>query len=368
EFFIEGANPTREVIHNLYEVLRRLCKRGPIEMPMSEIAEHVVAAENDMAVGTALYLLERAKFIERDYRQGSRTYTTRLVEPVKALDDLEIDYDRLDAKRARDTAKLRRMIDYADHHGCRHAFILQYFGDTETREHCGACDCCLRTVRPKRRARKAQTEAPPLETSAEEKTVLLQKALSCVARMEGRFGLGRITLVLVGSRSKDVFDWNLDKLSTYGLLKEFGYDFTIELLRRLAAAKCIHVTADQYPKASLTPLGREVMAARKPLDIELPPFEKLKPAAKQPAAVAAVMGEEPYDEKLFAALRRWRLQLAGKMQVPPYLIYPDKTLKELSRVKPQTEAELLEVRGIGPAKARQFGEETLALIRQHTGE
>ncbi|MBM3891152.1 MAG: ATP-dependent DNA helicase RecQ, partial [Verrucomicrobia bacterium] len=52
EFFIEGANPTREVIHNLYEVLRRLCKRGPIEMPMSEIAEHVVAAENDMAVGT----------------------------------------------------------------------------------------------------------------------------------------------------------------------------------------------------------------------------------------------------------------------------------------------------------------------------
>jgi ATP-dependent DNA helicase RecQ len=78
--------------------------------------------------------------------------------------------------------------------------------------------------------------------------------------------------------------------------------------------------------------------------------------------------EEPYDAKLFDALRRWRRKLAEKMQVPPYLIYPDKTLKELSRVKPQTEAELLEVRGIGPAKASQFGDETLALIQRHTGE
>ncbi|MCX7825495.1 MAG: RecQ family ATP-dependent DNA helicase, partial [Verrucomicrobiae bacterium] len=379
EFFIEGANPTREVIHNLYEVLRRLCKRGPIEMPMSEIAEHVVAAKNDMAVGTALYLLERAGFIERDYRQGSRTYTTRLLEPIKPLDDLEIDYERLDAKRERDFKKLRRMIDYVDCPGCRHGYILNYFGEAGAPSHCNACDNCGRTggaVAPRRPSKKRPSKAAPTtpvapparpEVSAREKTVLLQKALSCVARMNGRFGLGRITLVLVGSRSKEVFDWNLDKLSTYGLLKEFGYDFTIELLRRLVAAGCIHVTADEYPKASLTELGRQVMLARTPLDIELPPFEKPKPAAKQTGGVIAVVAEEPFDKKLLAALRRWRTQLAGKMQVPAYLIYPDKTLKELSRVKPRSEAELLEVRGIGPAKARQFGAETLAEIRRHTG-
>lgn len=377
EFFIEGANPTREIIAGLHQALLRLCKRGPIEMPMSEIAEHVKAAKNDMAVGSALYLLERAGFIARDYRQGSRTYTTRLIEPVKSLDDLAIDFERLDAKHARDQAKLRRMIDYVDHYGCRHGYILDYFGETDAPGRCSACDNCTtvggasvpRRSSKKRVATAAPAEPPtpaaPLEVSAKEKTVLLQKALSCVARMDGRFGLGRITLVLVGSRSKEVFDSQLDELSTYGLLKEFGYDFTLELLRRLGTAGCIEVSGDEYPKASLTELGREVMLAKTPLDIELPPVEKRKPVARKAAAVvAATEAEVPYDVTVFEALRQWRRDVAGRMGIPAYLVYPDATLKELARQKPQTETALLEVRGIGPAKARQFGAETLAIIRE----
>ncbi len=373
EFFIDGANPTREIITSLHLTLLRLCKHGPVEMPMSEIAEHVKAAKNDMAVGTALHLLTRAGFIARDYRQGSRTYTTRLVEPVKPLDELALDFERLDAKRQRDFDKLWRMIDYVDCHGCRHGYILNYFGETDAPEHCSACDNCGIGPAPKRRATKrAKTRvaasapaAPPLDISAKEKTVLLQKALSCVARMDGRFGLGRITLVLVGSRSKEVFDSRLDELSTYGLLKELGYDFTQELLRRLVTAGCIQVTTDEYPKASLTELGRQVMLAKKQISIELPPFEKPKPVARKTssAAAAAAEAEAPYDVALFEALRQWRHDVAGTMGIPAYLVYPDATLKELSRQKPQSEAALLEVRGIGPAKARQFGAETLGIIR-----
>lgn len=196
--------------------------------------------------------------------------------------------------------------------------------------------------------------------------MLLQKALSCVARMNGRFGLGRVTLVLVGSRSKEVFDAQLDELSTYGLLKEFGYDFTLELMRRLVATGCIEVTTDQYPKAALTELGRQVMLAKTPLDIELPPFEKPKSATRKAAAATVAVAEEeaPYDAAIFEALRQWRRDVAGKLGIPAYLVYPDATLKELSRQKPQTHAALLEVRGIGPAKARQFGAETLAVIRE----
>ena len=369
QFFIEGANPTREIIAGLHQALLRLCKRGPIEMPMSEITEHVKAAKNDMAVGSALYLLERASFITRDYRQGSRTYTTRLVEPAKSLEDLAIDFERLDAKRTRDEAKLRRMIDYADHRGCRHAFILDYFGDDEAADHCSVCDNCGGAPPSKRRtaAKREKAVAVPLfepaHVSDDERTLLLQKALSCVARMDGRFGLGRVTLVLVGSRSKEVFDNQLERLSTYGLLKEFGYDFTLELLRRLVAVGCVEVTGDEYPKASLTGLGREVMMAKKPLDIELPPVEKRKAAARRSAEAAAVAPEAPFDARLFEALRQWRLKVADRMGVPAFLIYPDATLKELARHKPQTEEALLEVRGIGPAKARQFGTETLAVIR-----
>jgi ATP-dependent DNA helicase RecQ len=269
------------------------------------------------------------------------------------------------------------MIDYVDCAGCRHGYILNYFGETDAPRHCSACDNCGSagtSAAPRRPSKKrAATTAPveptapvaPLEVSAGEQTVLLQKALSGVARMNGRFGLGRVTLVLVGSRSKEVFDWQLDKLSTYGLLKEFGYDFTLELLRRLAAAGCIEVTADQFPKASLTELGRQVMLAKKSLDIELPPFEKSKPdTRKAAAAVAATEAEAPYDAAIFEALRQWRRDAAAKLGIPAYLVYPDTTLKELSRQKPQTHAALLEVRGIGSAKARQFGAETLAVIRE----
>ena len=107
EFFIEGANPTREIIAELYDVLHRLCQNGPVTMPISDIAEEVSGATNSMAVGTGLYLLERAGFIHREYAQGSRTYTTRLTGPRKPLDELGIDFEALDAKLERDMAKLR---------------------------------------------------------------------------------------------------------------------------------------------------------------------------------------------------------------------------------------------------------------------
>ena len=249
EFFIEGANPSREVIAQLYQALRRLGARGPIEMPITEIAELVPATKNDMAVGSALYLLERAGFISREYRQGSRTYTTRVVEPIKPLEELTIDFERLDRKRARDVARLQRMIEYADHHGCRHHFILKYFGDTETGEGCTVCDNCQ--SKPNAAAR----------LPTEEETVAIRKALSCVARVNGRFGRGRIAQCLAGSRSKEVLDARLDRLSTYGLLKDLGEDYVWSLLNALIRASCLAVSGGQYPTLSCLsrcchPIGR----------------------------------------------------------------------------------------------------------------
>lgn len=356
EFFIDGANPTREIIANLYHVLRRVCERGGVEMPISEIAELVPTAKNEMAVGTALYLLERAGFIARDYRPGSRTYTTTLVEPVKDFADLAIDYDRLEKKRERDLAKLHRIISYADHPGCRHEFILRYFGDDEAAPSCSVCDNCLARV---------DTTARAL---TEEEVVIVQKALSCVARVNGRFGRGRIAQTLVGSRSKDVLDAGLDRLSTYGLLKEQGEDYVWALLNALIKAGCIEVDTGQYPTLSLTPLGRDVMLRKQSvaLTMPVPAAAQKRPTVAKPRR-SSRRGDETvgdYDTKVFEALRAWRREKAARMGVPAFVVFPDRTLEELARVKPKTEAELLEVRGIGPAKARQFGRETLAVIRQ----
>ncbi len=357
EFFIEGANPTREIIAGLYSALRRLCKQGPVEMPISEIAEHVTEAKNDMAVGSALYLLQRSGFIERDYRQGSRTYTTRLVEPVKSFDELKIDFEKLDAKRERDFGKLRRTIQYAGHRGCRHEFILQYFGDTEPHQGCAICDNCL-----------AQTHSEA-RLPTEEETVLLQKALSCVARVNGRFGRGRIAQALAGSRSKEVLEAGLDQLSTYGQLAPFGPDFAWNLLEMLIRFGCLEVGRGEYPTLALTELGGAVMRRQKSISVVMPAFEASKPprsSRKKSArtSVTEATEEEPCDPKLFEALRQWRRDKAAAMgNVPAYVIYPDRTLREISLAKPQTEEELLQVRGIGPAKAGKFGAETLAIIR-----
>jgi len=358
EFFIEGANPTLDIIAGLYHALRRLCARGPVEMSIDDIAEQVPSATNPMAVGSALYQLERAGFIEREYRQGSRTYTTGLVEPVKEFADLPIDFDRLDAKLKRDLGKLHRMIAYADHRGCRHHFILDYFGDTDAEPRCSVCDNCL--------ARTTATHAAA-RLPTEEETVVIQKALSCVARVNERFGRGRIAQTLVGSRSKEVLDARLDRLTTYGLLREQGEDYVWALLDTLIRAGCLEVSAGQYPTLSLSPLGRDVMLRNQTIPLALP--ERATAAAPKKTAKkreAAVKPAEPvdYDAAVFDALRDWRRDKAVAIGIPAYLIFPDRTLQELARVKPQTEAELLEVKGIGPAKARQFGAETLAILRR----
>jgi ATP-dependent DNA helicase RecQ len=356
EFFIEGANPTRAVIVELHAVLERLCRESPVTLPIADIAGHVTGAKNEMVVGTALYLLERAGYIRREYAQGSRTYTTQLVEPAKRLADLAIDYEALDAKRQRDTAKLDRIIAYADHRDCRHHFVLDYFGDAEAPRRCTACDNCLARV----------PHAVRLPT--EEETVIVQKALSCVGRLAGRYGRGRVTQTLVGSHAKEVLDAGLDRLSTYGLLAGEGADYVWGLLEALINAGCIAVSPGQYPTLSLTPLGLDVVHRRRSVPLALPARTAAAPepakGRKPRRAEARSAGPAAYDGPLFEALRRWRREKADALGgVPAYVIYPDATLRELARLKPRTPEDLLGVKGIGPAKARRFGAETLAVIR-----
>lgn len=355
EFFIEGANPTRQIIAGLYRALTDLCCDGPIEMPISEIAEMVSEANNDMAIGSALHLLVRAGFIQRDYRQGSRTYTTRIIEAGKALEDLPIDFARLDTKRKRDFAKLSLMIRYADNHGCRHQYILKYFGDEEVAEHCTICDTCLSKVH--------STSRVPTD----EEMVIIQKALSCVARLNGRFGRGRIAQALVGSRSKEVLDAGLDQLSTYGLLSTFTPDYVWSLLDTLIRAGCIQTSSGEYPTLSLTEMGSEVMRRQRTINLHMPTVEAIQTKAKGKRKTTSAPREDlgDCDMALLEALRKWRRDKSSMLgNIPAYLVYADKTLVELAQQKPDSEAALLNIRGIGPAKAMKFGEETLEVIER----
>ena len=173
--------------------------------------------------------------------------------------------------------------------------------------------------------------------------------------------------MLVGSRSKEVIDAGLDRLSTYGLLSDQGTDFVWSLLNALIRAECIAVRSGQYPTISLTGLGGEIMRGTKKIPLVMPAriVSKAKKKAKEKSNCAADPQEGGLvDGRLFEALRKWRRKKAATIgNVPAYLVYTDQTLEELARCMPRTENDLLKVRGIGPAKARHFGTETLTVIQ-----
>jgi len=360
EFFIEGSNPTRQVISGVYDTVRFLCANGEVEMPVAQIATMTSSTRNPMAVGGALHQLERAGVIERAYAPGSRTYTTRLIQPVKPFDELDIDYAYLDKKRTSDEAKLQQIISYAEHTGCRHKYILAYFGDADAPARCATCDCCI-------------AHARAVRLPDDEECVVIRKVLSGVARLDGRFGRGRIVQMLVGSHAKEVLDADLDQLSTYALLEDEGSEYVWALLEALIAAECVAVSTGDYPVLSLTAIGREVMQGRKKVPVALP--ERGLPAAprgkKGRAARADLVPHEtgPADQTLLDSLRSWRREKAEELGVPAFHIYSNKVLEAIALTKPGTNLELLALRGIGPAKARQFGAETLALVAaHHTGK
>ena len=160
-------------------------------------------------------------------------------------------------------------------------------------------------------------------------------------------------------------DARLDQLSTYGLLAAQGSDYVWALLDSLIRAGCIAISSGEYPTLALTELGREVMLRTKTIPIALPEIaQPKKRAEKKVAKVAEAMD---YDAAIFEALKKWRRERAGRMGKPAFHVFPDKTLQELARVLPESSADLLNIRGIGTAKAQMFGAEALAIIAKQRG-
>ncbi len=358
EFFIDGSNPTPDYIRNMFLTIKDLCAEGPIEIPIHEIASRVDGNDSSIAAGTALSLLQRAGFITRDYRSGSRTYRTEIVDAGMAFEDLKIDFDRLQEKRERDMAKLAKVVHYAHVHGCRQHFILDYFGDRDAPPHCLHCDNC----KAKRRGKVGVPD--------EEQTVDIQKILSCIARMKGRYGRGRVIHTLAGSRSKEVIDARLDQLSTYGIMKDCRVEYIGELLSSLIAAGCVVSAGNPYPVVQLTPLGQEVMMRRQVVSLFLP--EKLASGnsgarkSSRPSAEAPGRPGDPDEQTLFERLRRWRMETMAVERKPiAYMVFPDNTLRKIAAKKPRTLHELGQIKGVGKVKLHQYGTRVLEQVAAH---
>jgi ATP-dependent DNA helicase RecQ len=197
----------------------------------------------------------------------------------------------------------------------------------------------------------------------------VRKALSAVARIHGRFGLGAASKLLRGCEDPRLARAGLDRTRTHGTLSEHPEDWLLRLLRRCVTAGWADFEGCDRPVILLTEAGRAVMRGERPAKLLLPPTAAPRaPTARAPRRSPrqrAEVGPELLDAEggaLFEALRRHRLALARREGVPPYVIASDRTLREIAMLRPHELQELELAYGIGPAKLEKYGAGLLAVV------
>ncbi len=231
------------------------------------------------------------------------------------------------ARISNEIKKMQVMVDYCHTEGCLQQHIIEYFGEEDVEE-CGRCGNCTDT--------REQFDV----------TVDTQKVLSCIIRMGQRFGKTMVAQVLTGSRNKKLKELNFDELSTYGLMKGRNAKDVADFIEFLISKNYIQVESGPYPTIFVSEDGKDVLLG------------KVKVWRKGEMVTTVVAKDDP----LFNELRAMRLKLAQEAGVPPFVIFSDKTLRDMVAKMPATNEELLTVQGVGETKLERYGEAFLEII------
>jgi len=349
EFFIDGANPTAAIVRSIYQyLLNEADKDFEVHRTLEEIAEGA-GVKNSMSVGSAMSILARGGYVERFDIPKKRVKGTRLLKPDVLTRTLQLDEVAIEEKDRRDREKLKAMVEMCYSRSCRQQWILSYFGEEEAGV-CGTCDVC--------RDEGSGENRPPNEMEI----LIVRKALSGVARMsrrtaagwEARFGRGRIVQMLAGSKSQEIIGGGLDKLTTYGILKDKGAGYLNSLMRSLADAGLVVTVTGEFPLMTLTALGEKVMRGESKFQLVWPDPE----AGRKEIALK----DHGFDGQLYSMLRDIRERIAKREDVPSYVVFGNKTLEALARYQPVTAEEALLVPGIGAAKVQRYAKPFLEAI------
>ena len=272
DFFIEGSYPNISVIKQVYDSLAATeLKR--IELSTSEIARRADES-NEMAVQSALYVLERAGHIQRTapaLNRGGRG--AQQGRSIIMLDDvpaaqLRIDPRDLSRRGELERRKLREMIEFCYTDYCYRAHILRYFGDRQHQRQCGTCGNCKPNIEPASDVAPGPIDLSPRPLNPDE-LLRVRKILACAKRMNGRFGKKMLVSTLRGSSAKQVLTAGLNELSTYGLLKDMAQDEVEFYIDELIGARCLRVSSGAYPTISTTDLGDRVMREQEQITLAL---------------------------------------------------------------------------------------------------
>jgi ATP-dependent DNA helicase RecQ len=230
--------------------------------------------------------------------------------------------------------KLRDMVDFVHTESCLQNTILSYFGE-EADSVCGHCSNCLD------------------DRESEDVTVKAQMVLSCMIRMNERFGSSMISGVLTGSKGKKIMDFGFNKLSTYGLIKGQSQKEVGFFIDYLISEGIIDVEGGSFPILKVSARGKEVLMGERAV------------SRKIQVNTVPVLSD---DDELFHALRKLRKSIADDEGVPPFVIFSDKTLHEMCVIQPSSETEFLTVSGVGDNKLKRYGQRFIAEITSYLEE
>ena len=230
-------------------------------------------------------------------------------------------------RKENEYAKLQTMVNLIYTQECYRKYILKYFGE-DYKENCNKCSNC------------------DTEESKEDKTIDAQKVISCVYRVKRGYGVGMLVDVLRGSKNKKLLDLKLNEVSTYGIMKEYSKDDLTEFINTLIALGYLNY-GGEYPVVSLNNNSIEIVKGQRTVWIREHKINKASFIV---------------DNELFEILRRLRHEIAVDEKVPPYMVFGDSTLKELSSRMPVNKEQMLEVSGVGERKFDKYGDRFIEKI------
>lgn len=261
----------------------------------------------------------------------------------------ELDYEERELVRERDNERLRKMTFYCFTNECLRDYILRYFGEYGG-NYCGNCENCL-------------TEFEDIDVTAEAIHII-----NLVRTSGERYGINAIIDAAHGSENAKVRQFRLDENPFYGTLKRVTLVRIRQIMNDLLVKGYLFLTTNEYPVLKMTDQGRNLIREENQEAVILKlPKEMERTPAKQKGEKKQKITDARYPQ-LFERLRVRRYEMAQKTHVPPYIIFSDKTLKEMSTYLPSTKTDMLKINGVGNNKYEKYGEEFMKLIREYTEE
>ena len=233
--------------------------------------------------------------------------------------------------------KLKQITAFAETAVCRRRQLLAYFEEDFKEDNCGACDVCRQGVEQV----DATTEA--------------QMLMSAIFRTGQRFGAAHVIDIVCGAKTKKIMQFNHDQIKTYGVGSKRPKPYWRRLCDSMQSHGLLTAGGDRFPTLTITAKGQDVLYGRAPFS-----FQQLQGEAATAAAPDRTASNHNPD--LFEKLRGVRKQLADRDDVPPFVVFSDRSLREMSSFFPATPGEFLAIHGVGQQKLERYGADFLSAI------